>query len=124
MRNLHTYNHHHNLPPWTEAALSARIDAPEGPLQRLLAVLTESGFLVATADDPPAYLPARDIETILIADLLASVRGAEESDVLAQDRLISVTPVNEIVDRLQSATVAALAGQNLKSMVRAPVAQE
>ena len=114
---LVTYNHHHNLRPWTEYALSERIDTPVGPLQRLLKLLVDGGFLVSTAEDPPTYLPARDIETILVADLVASVREAEESDVLAQDRLISIEPVNEVVDRLQTAMAATLSNQNFKSMV-------
>jgi len=114
---LVAYNHHYNLPPWTEYALSERIDTPVGPLQRLLKLLVDGGFLVSTAEDPPTYLPARDIETILVTDLVASVREAEESDVLAQDRLISIEPVNEVVDRLQTAMAATLSNQNFKSMV-------
>ncbi|MEE8428675.1 MAG: YihY/virulence factor BrkB family protein, partial [Gammaproteobacteria bacterium] len=116
---LVAYNHHHDLPPWTEETLAERIGAPVGPLQRLLALLTERGFLLSTADDPPGHVPARDIETILLSDLVASVREAEESDVLAQDQLISITPVNQVVNRLQSAMADALANYDLKSMVQA-----
>jgi len=116
---LVAYNHHHDLPPWTEETLSDRIGAPVGPLQRLLVLLTERGFLLSTADDPPGYVPARDIETILLSDLVASVREAEESDILAQDQLISITPVNQVVNRLQSAMADALANDDLKSMVQA-----
>ena len=116
---LVAYNHHHDLPSWTEETLSERIGAPVGPLQRLLALLTKQNFLLSTADDPPGYVPARDIETILLSDLVASVREAEESDILAQDQLISITPVNQVVNRLQSAMADALANYDLKSMVQA-----
>ncbi|MEE8343623.1 MAG: YhjD/YihY/BrkB family envelope integrity protein, partial [Gammaproteobacteria bacterium] len=116
---LVAYNYHHDLTPWTEETLSERIGAPVGPLQRLLALLTKQNFLLSTADDPPGYVPARDIETILLSDLVASVREAEESDILAQDQLISITPVNQVVNRLQSAMADALAKYNLKSMVQA-----
>ena len=71
-------SHHDHQPPWTMQRLIEYLDLPADPVVRLLSLLREEGFISETADDPPAYLPARSSATVELRALLEAVRTAEE----------------------------------------------
>jgi len=72
-------NHVHDRPPWTLENLTERLDLPAEPVEYVLTVLHEQGYLQKTADDPAGFLPARDLATVEVRELLGDVRQAEES---------------------------------------------
>jgi membrane protein len=55
---------HYRKPPWTIDSLINKLDLPVEPIQDVLSGLRIKGLVKETNDDPPAYLPARDLETI------------------------------------------------------------
>jgi membrane protein len=113
------YNYYHQRPPWTLEALVDDLELPGGPVFHLLELLRQQGLLEQTADDPPAYLPARAIETIEINGLLALVRRAEETRFLRDEGLLAVEPVDSVFGRAKEAVERALSGASLRDLVLA-----
>jgi len=111
------YNHYHNNPPWRLNSLIECLRLPVEPVQDILTFLGKRGFITETADDPPAYLPARDMEGIKLKDLLGSVREAEEDACLVERRFHSVSEVDRVIERVDDAIRTALGDETLKDLV-------
>lgn len=110
-------HHHRNAPPWSADALAARLDVPVAPLQRLLATLLDLGYLAETSADPPTLVPARDIATVGLAELIDAVRGADESRFLREERLPAPAPVDAVVQRIDQSRTTALENMTLRDML-------
>jgi membrane protein len=110
-------NHFRNQAPWTLAALTDRLGVPGEPVQQLLDILLKAGYLAETADEPPAYLPRRDIATVTVAELLAGIARAGESPFLRDEDLRPVEAVDRAVTLVREARDQALEGRTLKDLV-------
>lgn len=110
-------NHCLSRKPWTLTSLAERLDLPAEPVHGLMTQMKEQGYVVQSGDDPPAFLPARDIDTMALRDLLASVRGAGESRFLRDDLLRAPGPVDGLVTRLREAVDRTLAETSLRDLV-------
>jgi membrane protein len=111
-------SHHHNRPPWTLQRLIVYLDLPAGPIVSLLSLLRGEGFITETGEDPPSFLPARDIATLELRTLLEAVRAAEEK------RFPPLGPsapelasVEAVVERVGAAVDTTLAGATLRDLV-------
>jgi len=71
------YNFYHNKDPWTLHDLVDHMKLPVDPVHESLLLLEKNSLLIETGDDPPAYLPARDISTITLQDLFKVIRMAD-----------------------------------------------
>lgn len=117
----HIADHHHrNRPAWTAPALAEHLDLPLGPLQRLIRALVQHGYLSETNADPPAYLPARDIATIRLADLIDDIRTTDESRFLRRERIVPLAAVDTVIDKLNQARSQALGDMRLSDLVVNP----
>lgn len=84
----------------------------------VLDALERRTLIVASADDPTTYLPARDPGRILVAEVLEAVRMAGEEGFLSPS-LVPVQPVvDRLVTRLQRSTAESLAGMSIRDLVR------
>jgi membrane protein len=108
--------HHGKSRPWTVNALAAHLDMPIAPLERLVQTLIETGYLAEINAEPPALMPARDIATIRIMDLLEVVREADEERFQRRDRL-ALAPVDALVQRLHDARERTLGELTLRDML-------
>lgn len=88
---------------WTFSDLTQRLGVPTYALQRVLESLQHGGLLVLTGDDPPAYLPGRDIGSIALKEVLHTVRTAGEEHYLGP---ASVPAPQEIESILTQANLA------------------
>jgi membrane protein len=86
-------------PTWTFAGLTQRLGVPAYALQSVLDALESGGLLLQTGDDPPAYLPSRDIGSILLKDLLFAVRTAGEERYLGPQALPAPAEIEAILAR-------------------------
>ncbi len=93
-------HHHRNKPAWTADDFAEHLDLPIAPLQRLITSLVNQGYLTETNVDPPQFLPARDIATIRVSELLDDVRAADESRFLRKERIMPVTAVDDVIERM------------------------
>jgi membrane protein len=111
-------DHHINQrDPWTLEALVKRLALPMQPISQVLRLMMETGFVAETSDEPPAYLPRRDIETITVAELLDVVRSAGENRLLALQSLPQQPEVERAMDSIHTAVVQQLGSQTLRDLV-------
>ena len=67
-----------------------------------------------SADDPPRYLPARDPSFISVAQVLDALRSAGEARFLAPDALPTSAPVEQALEKVQSAVESAVGATSLR----------
>ncbi len=103
--------------PWTLEGLVTHLGLPTQPVYKMLGLLLETGYLSETSDDIPAYLPRRDIDTILVADMLQVVRTAGENRFLSSVQLPHLAKVDATLDKLQAAMDGALGDLSLRQLV-------
>jgi membrane protein len=84
--------------------------------------LVQGRLLRQSNDDPPAYLPARDIAEIPVAEVLATVRMAGEDRFLNPQSIPLAPHVEDLVEDIESASAAATKGISLRSIVDDPEA--
>jgi membrane protein len=72
-------NHVYHRPPWTLEGLTRQLDLPAEPMEYVLTLLHEQSYVRKTADDPAGFLPARDLASVEVRQLVRDVRQAEES---------------------------------------------
>jgi membrane protein len=82
---------------WTFSDLTQRLGVPTYALQRVLEALQQGGLLVQTGDDPPAYLPGRDIGSIALKELLHTVRTAGEEHYLGPQSVPAPAQIESIL---------------------------
>jgi hypothetical protein len=79
-------------------------------------LLRDGGFIERTADDPPGYLPARDLGTISLAELLSAVRTAGETPLLNERSVALPEAAREIAVQATRAAESVLAGRTVRDM--------
>jgi membrane protein len=110
-------NLYHNRKPWNLDSLLNQLNFPLEPVQDVLTALEDHGFLLQTGDDPPAFLPAKDLENIKLREILSSVRIAEEASYAIEDKFMLNSEVDLIMQKVDSAIDDALADKTLKSLI-------
>lgn len=111
------YNHYHDRRAWTAEALAAHLGLSMEPIEAVTDDLLKGGFVVATGDDPPAYVPARDIETIGLKDLLDGIRGARLRSAQLEDLMQIVPGLARTLRSVDEAIASVLDEQSVKTLV-------
>ncbi len=111
------YNYHNNAESWKLDSLANHLKLPVEPIQDALTLLERARLIVQTGDDLPTYLPAKDINTITLKDLLDSVRTAEGEASLVENKLLSIVEVDRIIAMVDSAIDNTLGTKTVKDMV-------
>ncbi len=88
---------------WTFPRLTQRLWVPTYALQRVLDSLEQGGLLLQTGDDPPAYLPSRDLGSIALKDILHVARAAGEEWCLEPQALPAPAEIESILARANTA---------------------
>lgn len=108
-------------PAWTFSSLTQRLGLPSYALQMVLAALNRGGLLVQTGDDPPAYLPSRDIGSITLEQLLHAVRTTGEEQYLGPAAVPVPAEIESILARVNLAIDEQVRDLTLRNLVT-PVA--
>jgi len=103
--------------PWTAQRLTQHLGIPMHAVDVVLDALVGSGLMAETGDDPPAYVPARDLDHLSLADLLAAVRRAGEDKFLNADALPVSTPIADVTARIDAAVAGALDAATVRDLV-------
>ena len=90
-------NYRDGAPAWSLAGLTQRLGMPTYALRSVLEALERGGLLLRTGDDPPAYLPSRDIGSILLKNLLLAVRTAGEEHYLGPQAVPAPAQIEAIL---------------------------
>lgn len=100
-----------NEPGWTLEALAARgYGQSPDQLETLIQSLQDKHLIVATQEDPAAYLPARAIETISLRDIMAAARPREQPT-------IRLPAVQNAIDHMNTAIASSFEGRTLRELV-------
>jgi membrane protein len=110
-------NHYQDGPPCTLNTLVGRLGLPVEPVQDVLTVLEKSRLVVESADEPAAYLPGKDIETITLREVLEAIRAAEEEYYTVEERFITLPEVDKVIKDVNSAIEKTLDGETVKSLI-------
>jgi membrane protein len=103
-------------PAWTLRQLTQAMGVPMHAVDVVLAGLEQAKLLVESKDDPPAYLPARDLGAMSVRQLLDAVRSAGEDRFLNPAGLPVSAPVAQVLARLDQALTAATRDVTLRDL--------
>ena len=104
-------------PAWTFSSLTQWLDVPSCALQMVLDALEQDHLLVRTGDDPPAYLPGRDIGSITLEELLRTVRAAGEEGYLGTEAVPVPAEIESVLAKVNLAIDEQVRGLTLRSLV-------
>jgi membrane protein len=103
--------------PWTAERLSEALDVPLRTVRSVLDQLAQAGIVSPCGGEQEgAVQPARSLERIRVADLLAALRGSRDMALALPEVARAVAEVLADVDR---AAAAAAEGRNLRDLVEA-----
>lgn len=102
--------------PWTLQQLAHALQVPTHAVETVLVALRQGGILAETSDDPPAYLPARDMQSISIANLLDAVRAAGEERYIGPNDVPVPEPVARVLQKLKAALDDSFANLDMKAL--------
>jgi len=111
-------------PPWSMPRLTQALKVPMHAVQAVLAGLEQAHLLVLSNDDPPTYLPARDLGSIALGQLLEAVRCAGEDRFLNPAALPVSGSVAQVQSRVEHAVSASLGNLTLKDLAGDGLAAE
>jgi len=98
-----------------EEELAHGLGMPLTNVRTLLGMLSEGGYLVQTASDPPCYVPAQAPEQLQLRQLLRHVRRYGEAPATTP-ALPAGTPVAAVEERLQQAIDEAFGDMSLREL--------
>jgi membrane protein len=106
-------------PPWTLESLSDRMHVTGDALETVIARLHGNGLLLAVDEDADSsgFVPARDMSTISLREIVAAVRDPGNHEDHPEHYVRSVTRVDEVVDELETAVTATLGTRTLRDLV-------
>jgi membrane protein len=108
--------------PWTLERLTQQLGVPMHSVDLVLSALCDSGLLAPGAEEPPAYLPARDLGSLSVKQLLDAVRRGGEDPALTPDSLPVPVAVQSVLYKLDDAVSSALGGITLRDLSGPPPA--
>jgi membrane protein len=103
--------------PWTLQQLAQRLAIPMHSLSAVLGALEERGLLTRNHDDPPAYLPARELSDVSINELMCAIRAAGENRFVNPQTLVISGPAEDLVRRAEQAAAASLANVTVRALL-------
>ena len=103
-------------PPWTLQQLTQRLGIPMHAVHVVLDALEGCGLLTRSHDDPPAYLPARDLADVSVGEFISAVRKAEEDRFLGPESFALTSAADELAERMERAIRSSLEGVSVKAL--------
>ncbi len=103
--------------PWSREELARRLRVPTDTILDALGRLHEAGLVMLVSGRIRRYVPARDMGTIMLRDIINAIRRNPPSAEDVDRYLNVVTSVDEVVSRLDRAINAALGDATLRDLV-------
>jgi membrane protein len=100
--------------PWTVDSLRRWLRVPAEIVDEVLQALEARGILLATGDDTPAYVPARDLGTIPLTSVVEAVREAGDA---ATYPVPAEAAVDGVLERLREGRAQSLGAGTVRDLV-------
>ena len=105
---------------WCLDALVEELDLPRESVQRVVSILVEFGYLMEIAgENSSVYLPARAVETMRLADMLADVRRAGENRFLNYQKLKPIQVADRVLLELEAVCRETTGDRTVKDLMLA-----
>ena len=92
------------------------LGVPMHALQIVLDALEQRGLIAQSTDEPPTYLPARDLSLITVSQVLETVRAAGEERFLSPEGLPVPQPVEAVLERVREAVESSVGEMTLRDL--------
>jgi len=102
-------------PPLTMQEITRRLGVPMHGVSAVLEALQQGGVL-ATVEQPPGYLPARDLSAVSVHEVLAAVRSAGEGRYLNPAALEVPPAIQEVLDRMETESAKTFGAVSISSL--------
>jgi membrane protein len=106
----------HGQHRWTLPALIKRLRIPKGVVQDIMEGLEKSG-LILRIDSDNTFVPARDIETITLSDIVNSVRDKFQGAYSPLNDFMSIPGIEKIMLEVENTINSTLSKETLKELV-------
>jgi membrane protein len=102
---------------WTIDSLSARLAVPSNLVINVLAILQRNGLVAATAKSPCTFIPAKDLDSVLLCELLHIIRNADDGDVVLGKDAFTQPEIEDVLSRLDKAYTAELGNTTVREWI-------
>jgi membrane protein len=96
--------------------LTQRLGIPMHAVNAVLDALEQGGFLMRSRDDPPAYLPTRDLADVSIGELMSAIRTAGEDRFLNPEMLTLPPLAEDLLKQVERTMVSSLGNTSVKTL--------
>ena len=104
-------------PPWTLGGLSDRLRVTGDALETVVARLLDSGLLLLVDEEDEAYVPARDMATIRLREIVAAVRDPGHKEDHPEHYVRTVAEVDRLVEEVEGSINSTLGARTLRELV-------
>jgi len=109
-------HYHQHKPAWSIEKLAERMGVNHEVCALLINRLVSASILTETSDSPATYLPACDLETLSLNDLISTIRISEESVHLSYDSVKTEPEINNIYLEMETAIAQSLKGRTVRDL--------
>lgn len=110
-------HYYRQRPPWTLVSLSDRLHVTGDALETVVARLRDAGLLLAVEDEDAGFVPARDMATIHLREIVAAVRDPGQKEDHPEHYVRTVARVERLMAEVESAIGAQLGDRTLRDLV-------
>lgn len=110
------YNYSHGEPRWTLPALTARLCVPMAALQDILGALEKGGLILRTEPDG-TFVPARDIGTMTLAEVVRCIRGEILDPDLLREDCAAFASIERVMSGMENVLDRTLSAETVKEMI-------
>jgi len=111
------HNFHFNKQPWGTESLARRLSLPPEAIEKIIAILSQKGLIVCSDDEPSAFFPAKDIETIYVKEIIDSLRLYGEDRDTSNANNILMPEVDNIMGKIEDASADSVGKISLRELV-------
>jgi len=112
-------HYHHNRPRWTVRGLVSHLGLPVDPVMEVLHALEDRKIVLLIKEDM-TYLPARDIDTITVREVLVAVQQQLLGDKMFGKDPCAMPVIGRLLEQLDESIIQAFSKETVKSLISAP----
>lgn len=109
-------NFHQHQPAWTAEALAMHMGVSLEVCDLIIDRLVKAGLLAETSGSPETYLPACDLDTITLNEIIMSARRSKEGADFSFETISLESDVKNIHSEIETAIEETLKGKTLREL--------
>lgn len=110
-------NYYHDEEKLSIESLTDKLGIQQQDVLDTINLLIENNILIETSDDPSFYIPAKDISTIKISEVLKSVRKNSQNEELIEEKYLSYPKIDEVMTKIENSLYSSINDENFRKLV-------